>query len=192
MPRLDQSEHINLYGAGREKRIMAIPPHTDVAPLTFDDVPFEVEHAAGAVCKLCGSDDVYLVPAGTSGGFACSDTEWCARVRDGDADREAHRERAPLRLLPDPGRRAAATAAAARHRPIPRREATAVGRDWMLRVDSIGKVHGPGGVHAVQRHRPRARHRRQPGHGRHRRRLGRVVRRRARRGTRGDRRIRFG
>jgi alpha-D-ribose 1-methylphosphonate 5-phosphate C-P lyase len=150
VPRLHHSEHINLYGAGREKRIMAIPPHTDVAPLTFDDVPFEVEHAAGAVCKLCGSDDVYLVPAGTSGGFACSDTEWCARVRDGDADREAHRGRAPLRLLPDPSRRAAASAASARHRPIPRREPTAVGPDWMLRVDSIGKVHGPGGVHAVR------------------------------------------
>jgi alpha-D-ribose 1-methylphosphonate 5-phosphate C-P lyase len=38
---------------------------TDVVPLTFDDVPFEVEHTPGAVCKLCGSDDVFLVEAGT-------------------------------------------------------------------------------------------------------------------------------
>lgn len=149
VPRLHQCEHTNLYGAGREKRIMAIPPHTDVSPLTFDDVPFEVEHVGGAVCKLCGSDDVYLVPVSTSGEFACSDTEWCSRVREGDADRAAHRNRAPLQLLPDPTRRAAATAAAARQRPVPRREATTLASDWMLRVDSIGKVHGVGGVLAV-------------------------------------------
>ncbi len=30
VPRLHQCEHLNLYGAGREKRIYAIPPHTDV------------------------------------------------------------------------------------------------------------------------------------------------------------------
>jgi alpha-D-ribose 1-methylphosphonate 5-phosphate C-P lyase len=148
VPRLHQCDHINLYGAGREKRIMAIPPHTDVAPLTFDDVPFEVESADGAVCKLCGSDDVYLVPAGTGGGFTCSDTEWCARVRDRDADRIGHRERAPLHLLPDPGRRAATTSGTQR-RIIPRREAIPDAPDWMLRVESIGKVHGPGGVLAV-------------------------------------------
>lgn len=58
VPRLHRCEHINLFGAGREKRIYAVPPHTDVEPLTFDDVPFEVEYAAGAVCRLCGSDDV--------------------------------------------------------------------------------------------------------------------------------------
>jgi alpha-D-ribose 1-methylphosphonate 5-phosphate C-P lyase len=149
VPRLHHSEHINLYGAGREKRIMAIPPHTDVTPLTFDDVPFEVEYAEGAVCTLCGSDDVFLVPAGTSGGFVCSDTEWCARVRDDDADRVAHRQRSPLHLLPDPRRRAVATAAASRNRPVPRRQTGSPVAEWLLRVDSIGKVHGPGGVHAV-------------------------------------------
>ena len=43
VPRLHRSEHLSLFGAGREKRIFAVPPHTDVEPLTFDDVPFEVE-----------------------------------------------------------------------------------------------------------------------------------------------------
>jgi alpha-D-ribose 1-methylphosphonate 5-phosphate C-P lyase len=149
VPRLHRSEHVNLFGAGREKRIYAVPPHTDVVPLTFDDVPFEVEYTPGAVCKLCGSDDVFLVEAGTGGGFACSDTEWCARVRAGDADVAAHRQRSPLHLLPDPTRRAAATAGVDR-RAIPRREALSDSPEWMLRVDSIGKVHGAGGIYAVE------------------------------------------
>jgi alpha-D-ribose 1-methylphosphonate 5-phosphate C-P lyase len=149
VPRLHRSEHVNLFGAGREKRIYAVPPHTDVVPLTFDDVPFEVEYTPGAVCKLCGSADVFLVEAGTGGGFACSDTEWCTRVREGDADLVAHRLRAPLHLLPDPTRRAAATAGT-HLRPIPRREVLSDSPEWMLRVDSIGKVHGAGGVYAVE------------------------------------------
>jgi alpha-D-ribose 1-methylphosphonate 5-phosphate C-P lyase len=148
VPRLHHSEHINLFGAGREKRIYAVPPHTDVVPLTFDDVPFEVEYSAGAVCKLCGSDDVFLVEAGSAGGFVCSDTEWCARVCAGDADRATHRERAPLHLLPTPQRRAGAHMAA-RQRPIPVRAVLADSPEWMLRVDSIGKVYGAGGMHAV-------------------------------------------
>jgi alpha-D-ribose 1-methylphosphonate 5-phosphate C-P lyase len=148
VPRLHHCEHINLFGAGREKRIYAVPPHTDVTPLTFDDVPFEVEYAAGAVCKLCGSDDVFLVEAGPAGGFVCSDTEWCARVRAGDADRAAHRKRAPLHLLPDSRRRAGADMARPQ-RAIPLREVRASSPEWMLRVDSIGKVHGAGGMYAA-------------------------------------------
>jgi alpha-D-ribose 1-methylphosphonate 5-phosphate C-P lyase len=148
VPRLDHCEHINLFGAGREKRIYAVPPHTDVTPLTFDDVPFEVEYAAGAACKLCGSDDVFLVEAGPAGGFMCSDTEWCARVRAGDADRAAHRARAPLQLLPNPQRRAGVDMITPQ-RAIPLREVRGSSPEWMLRVDSIGKVHGAGGRYAA-------------------------------------------
>ncbi|WP_445162798.1 alpha-D-ribose 1-methylphosphonate 5-phosphate C-P-lyase PhnJ [Mycobacterium sp. Dal123C01] len=149
VPRLHHCEHINLFGAGREKRIYAVPPHTDVTPLTFDDVPFEVEYAGGAVCKLCGSDDVFLVEAGPAGGFVCSDTEWCARVRAGDADRAAHHKRAPLHLLPDAQRRAGPDMTRPQ-RAIPLREVRAGSPEWVLRVQSIGKVHGTGGVYAVE------------------------------------------
>ncbi|MFK0279438.1 alpha-D-ribose 1-methylphosphonate 5-phosphate C-P-lyase PhnJ [Streptomyces sp. NPDC090499] len=153
VPRLHQAEHVNLFGAGREKRIYAVPPHTDVRPLTFDDVPFEVEHAPGARCRFCGSDDVFLVDSGTSGDFACSDTEWCARVRDGDADTAAHRRRAPLALLPDPAARARhATPDPAEHPATPRpapAPGQAPGQAWALHVDGIGKVHGAGGAAAV-------------------------------------------
>ncbi|HLL65778.1 MAG TPA: alpha-D-ribose 1-methylphosphonate 5-phosphate C-P-lyase PhnJ [Micromonosporaceae bacterium] len=151
VPRLHRSAHLNLFGAGREKKIYAVPPHTDVQPLAFDDVPFEVEYPPGARCKLCGSDDVYLVEAGPNGGFACSDTEWCARVRGADADLPAHRERAPLHLLPDPARRAAAAGAAARATPraAAPRQIVPTAHEWALRVDGLGKVHGRGGAYAV-------------------------------------------
>ncbi|MER5939531.1 alpha-D-ribose 1-methylphosphonate 5-phosphate C-P-lyase PhnJ [Streptomyces sp. NPDC001928] len=155
VPRLHEAEHLNLFGAGREKRIYAVPPHTEVRPLTFDDVPFEVEHEPGGRCKICGSDDVYLVNAGTEGAFACSDTEWCARVQAGDADTAAHRERAPLALLPDPraraGRRSAPVTGTetVQDVPAPVRRASSDGPEWALRVDGIGKVHGAGGASAV-------------------------------------------
>ena len=42
-PKLDRSPALQLYGAGREKRIYAVPPHTPVKSLDFDDHPFEVE-----------------------------------------------------------------------------------------------------------------------------------------------------
>ncbi|KAA9160259.1 ATP-binding cassette domain-containing protein [Amycolatopsis acidicola] len=145
VPRLNRCEHLNLYGAGREKRIFAVPPHTDVRPLTFDDVPFEVEHAPGAKCKRCGSEDVFLVEAGPNGGYACSDTEWCNRVLDGDADLDAHHERAPLQFLPDAQRRKGSASTTPRIEPV----RVTGGPEWALRVDGIGKVHGPGGADAV-------------------------------------------
>ena len=148
VPRLHRSEHLSLFGAGREKRIYAVPPHTDVVPLTFDDVPFEVEGAGGARCVRCGADDTYLVDAG-AGRFACSDTEWCSRVLAGDADVSGHRAAAPLHLLPDPARRVVKgidRSRVAPSRPAPDRQTAS---EWTLRAEGIGKVHGPGGAAAV-------------------------------------------
>ena len=50
-PRLHESECLYLFGAGREKKIYAIPPHTKVVSLAFDDVPFEIEHMEGRRCR---------------------------------------------------------------------------------------------------------------------------------------------
>jgi alpha-D-ribose 1-methylphosphonate 5-phosphate C-P lyase len=150
VPRLHRSAHLSLFGAGREKRIYAVPPHTDVEPLTFDDVPFEVEGAGGARCARCGSGDTFLVDAG-AGRFACSDTEWCDRVRDGDVDLATHRAAAPLHLLPAAGR----TAPARRQdhdacvEPRHGHDAGAAGGEWTLLAEGVGKVHGPGGAAAV-------------------------------------------
>ena len=86
IPRLHQAPFLSLFGAGREKRIYAVPPETDVEPMTFDDVPFEVERTAGAACVRCGSTETYLVavPGGTDGDdrWVCSDTSWCRRQRE--------------------------------------------------------------------------------------------------------------
>jgi alpha-D-ribose 1-methylphosphonate 5-phosphate C-P lyase len=88
VPRLDGAPFLSLFGAGREKRIYAIPPDTSVEPMTFEDVPFEVESTPGAACAHCGSDASYLVsvPADVGGVAAqrwvCSDTDWCRRRRD--------------------------------------------------------------------------------------------------------------
>ena len=160
VPRLHEAAQLNLYGAGRERRIYAVPPHTTVTPLTFDDVPFEVEHVPGARCAYCGGDDTFLVEA-AGGRFVCSDSDWCSRSLRGDTDAAAHRARAPLAWLPDPARpplgprsRAESVRTEADFTvPAPLRTRPAPtpydGGDWILQVDKLGKVFGAGGARAV-------------------------------------------
>ncbi|EOM76840.1 ATP-binding cassette domain-containing protein [Rhodococcus rhodnii] len=148
VPRLNDSPHLTLFGAGREKRIFAVPPYTDVEPLTFDDVRYEVEGSEQQRCVRCGSSDTFLVES-TGGEFACSDIEWCTRVRDEDVDARLHTDNAPLRFLPDPSARVrGGVFTGARRepevRPVPQ---TADG--WTLAARGVGKVHGPGGAEAV-------------------------------------------
>lgn len=82
IPRLHQAPFLTLFGAGREKRVYAIPPHTIVEPLTFEDVPFEVESTPGSFCRLCGSEKSYLVETpGDQAIWTCSDTAWCRARR---------------------------------------------------------------------------------------------------------------
>jgi len=72
---------IQLFGAGREQRIYALPPHTQVTSLDFDDHPFAATRADHA-CALCASTSSYLdeVITDDQGGrmFVCSDTDYCA------------------------------------------------------------------------------------------------------------------
>lgn len=143
VPRLNDSEHLTILSHGRDKKLYAVPPHTKVEPVTFDDVPFEVEYAEGARCALCRSSDTYLVET-RSGDFLCSDTEWCARVRDHDVDTAAHAARAPMQYLPDPARRVRRTAqdlSAAKLTHSPAASVTAPGQPWTLKVDRVGKTY---------------------------------------------------
>ncbi|MEM9050152.1 MAG: alpha-D-ribose 1-methylphosphonate 5-phosphate C-P-lyase PhnJ [Pseudomonadota bacterium] len=82
-PKLETAA-IQLFGAGREQRIYALPPHTQVVSLDFDDHPFEPSKADHA-CALCGATTSYLdeVITDDHGGrmFVCSDTDFCARRR---------------------------------------------------------------------------------------------------------------
>ena len=59
-PKLNQNEGLILLGAGREKKIYAVPPYTDVVSIDFEDYPFETESFAGAACRLTGLTDVFL------------------------------------------------------------------------------------------------------------------------------------
>lgn len=83
--KFDRSPALFLFGAGRHRRIYAIPPHTSVASLCFEDQPFVARKLDGR-CSLCGSGesylDVILNDAGVSS-FACSDTSSCASRRSG-------------------------------------------------------------------------------------------------------------
>jgi alpha-D-ribose 1-methylphosphonate 5-phosphate C-P lyase len=80
--KLHRAEHLTLFGAGRDKRVYAIPPHTDVVPLSFDDHPFDVERFSD-VCLLCRSDGGYrnltFDPATGRSAWMCSDTDACER-----------------------------------------------------------------------------------------------------------------
>ncbi|OSO90811.1 carbon-phosphorus lyase [Cylindrospermopsis raciborskii CENA303] len=89
IPRFDNPKmHLNpalqLFGAGREKRIYAVPPYTRVKSLDFEDYPFRVEHW-NHPCELCGSTESFLdeVLINDRGGrmWICSDTDYCQQQR---------------------------------------------------------------------------------------------------------------
>ena len=84
-PKLE-SAAIQLFGAGREQRIYAVPPYTKVVSLDFEDHPFDPSKADHP-CALCGSTTSYLdeVITDDKGGrmFVCSDSDYCARRRSG-------------------------------------------------------------------------------------------------------------
>lgn len=92
---------IQLFGAGREQRIYALPPYTKVVSLDFEDHPFDPSKAPHR-CVLCGSEHSYLdeVITDDKGGrmFVCSDTDYCevrrAEGHIGEMTNPAHEESA--------------------------------------------------------------------------------------------------
>ena len=83
-PKMHDMPALQLFGAGREKRIYAIPPYTDVKSLDFDDHPFEVQTWTQK-CALCGADhtfldEVILDDQGTAM-YVCSDSDYCEERR---------------------------------------------------------------------------------------------------------------
>jgi alpha-D-ribose 1-methylphosphonate 5-phosphate C-P lyase len=83
-PKMHMSPALQLFGAGREQRIYALPPYTRVKSLDFDDHPFQ-RTRFDRPCALCGASDVYLdeVITDDAGGrmFVCSDTDYCEARR---------------------------------------------------------------------------------------------------------------
>ena len=84
-PKLHMNPALQLFGAGREKRLYAIPPYTPVRSLDFEDHPFEVQRWDHA-CALCGATESYLdemiVDDAGSRLFVCSDSDYCEERRD--------------------------------------------------------------------------------------------------------------
>jgi len=85
IPRFDNPKmHLNpalqLFGAGREKRIYAIPPYTTVKSLDFEDYPFTIEKWDKA-CAFCESTQSYLdevlIDDKNQRMWICSDTDYC-------------------------------------------------------------------------------------------------------------------
>ncbi|HEX3549896.1 MAG TPA: alpha-D-ribose 1-methylphosphonate 5-phosphate C-P-lyase PhnJ [Candidatus Elarobacter sp.] len=84
-PKLDRSPALALFGAGREKRLYAVPPYTPVESLGFSDLPFSVARD-DRPCGFCGSRTSFLdeVVVDDAGGriWICSDTDYCEQRRD--------------------------------------------------------------------------------------------------------------
>jgi alpha-D-ribose 1-methylphosphonate 5-phosphate C-P lyase len=87
-PKLE-SAAIQLFGAGREQRIYALPPYTKVVSLDFEDHPFDPSKAPHP-CALCGAEGSYLdeIVTDDAGGrmFVCSDTDFCEARRAGNGE----------------------------------------------------------------------------------------------------------
>ena len=87
-PKMNDCPALQLFGAGREKRIYALPPYTRVISLDFEDHPFEITQFSEP-CELCGARDSYLdeVITDDKGGrmYVCSDTDYCEKRRESAA-----------------------------------------------------------------------------------------------------------
>ena len=84
-PKMHMNPALQLFGAGREKRIYAVPPYTHVESLGFEDHPFEVQKWEAA-CALCGAIDSFLDEVITDDAgnrmHVCSDSDFCKDRQD--------------------------------------------------------------------------------------------------------------
>jgi alpha-D-ribose 1-methylphosphonate 5-phosphate C-P lyase len=83
VPKLHNAEQLTLLSAGREKRLYAVPPHTDVRPLEFDDVPFRIENQKLWVCWKSGGTQKFMteipLPNGSTA-YEISDTDYLEKI----------------------------------------------------------------------------------------------------------------
>ncbi len=89
-PKMHMNPSLQLFGAGREKRIYAIPPYTKVESLSFEDHPFQVQKW-DACCAMCDSkesflDEIITDDQGTRM-HVCSDSDYCQERQASHIDR---------------------------------------------------------------------------------------------------------
>lgn len=96
-PKLNMNRALMLFGAGRERRVYAIPPFTCVENLEFKDHRFSVQSWTSS-CARCGSRTSYLDEIVNGDGasvFTCSDTDYCREQVEKAAGAKASREERP-------------------------------------------------------------------------------------------------
>ena len=98
VPKMHQSKALILLGAGREKKIYAVPPYTNAAPLAFDDVPFRTEDFTDSqgqrrACSQCGCTHSFLdefVDSKTGQKvYQCSDSDYCQQMQQKNSSKKA-------------------------------------------------------------------------------------------------------
>ncbi|MGL1930733.1 MAG: alpha-D-ribose 1-methylphosphonate 5-phosphate C-P-lyase PhnJ [Desulfotalea sp.] len=84
-PKLSNCPALQLFGAGREQRIYAIPPYTKVKSLDFEDHPFTIQEW-DVCCGICGATDSYLdeIILNDQGErmYVCSDSDYCNKRQE--------------------------------------------------------------------------------------------------------------
>jgi alpha-D-ribose 1-methylphosphonate 5-phosphate C-P lyase len=89
--KLHQADHLTILSAGREKRIYAVPPYTNVEPLVFDDVPYRVEDHQDKTCYRSDVTGFFMNELPQDGGasrYELSDSHFGVkqiRRKDGEA-----------------------------------------------------------------------------------------------------------
>ena len=97
VPNLSGARCLYLFGAGREKRIYAVPPHTTVEPLEFEDVRFRVEDWQGTLCAYSTQGQAFLdeiYEEDSTRKFVVNDSNFLDKLRTGP--------RPPQRLFQNP------------------------------------------------------------------------------------------
>ncbi len=83
-PKLHQAAHLTILSAGREKRLYAVPPYTDVYPLEFTDVPFQVENQRDWSDSFTGMQHKYMTEIPLPDGsvrYEISDTGFIQKLK---------------------------------------------------------------------------------------------------------------
>ncbi|WP_458700064.1 alpha-D-ribose 1-methylphosphonate 5-phosphate C-P-lyase PhnJ [Sulfurospirillum sp. 1307] len=84
--KLNKNKGLILLGAGREKKIYALPPYTKVEPLKFEDREFKIEKFENIKCERCGASGVFMDEVHTDDGkvkYYCNDTAYCDKQLEG-------------------------------------------------------------------------------------------------------------
>lgn len=91
VPKLHQAQNLTILSAGREKRLYAVPPFTNVLPVEFEDVPFAIEDqrdwdASSAASMRSFKNEIPTENGGTR--YEISDSSFAEKVKADAAFRE--------------------------------------------------------------------------------------------------------